>query len=76
MKVSELIKQLTELDQSEEIVALVYHKGMFTDLDGSLPSDEAWGRVADQFYMNYDHTELYSALSEACIDESDMEEVA
>jgi len=40
MKVSELIKQLT------------------------------------QFYMNYDHTELYSALSEACIDESDMEEVA
>jgi len=49
---------------------------MFTDLDGSLPSDEAWGRVADQFYMNYDHTELYSALSEACIDESDMEEVA
>lgn len=76
MKVSELIKQLTALDQSEEIVALVYHKGMFPDLDGSLLSDDAWGKVAGQFYMNYDDTELYSALSEACIDESSMEEVA
>lgn len=77
MKVSELIKQLTdELNPDEEIVALIYHRAMFPDLDGSLVTDEAWNTVADDFYRHYDDTDIYTAISSACIEESDTEEVA
>jgi len=77
MKVSDLIKQLTdELNPDEEVFALVYHKGMFPDLDGSLVTDEAWNKVTDDFYRHYDDTDIYTAISSACIEESDTEEVA
>ena len=50
MKVHELIKQLTaELNPDEEIIALIYHKAMFTG-GGLEITDDAWFAVADNFY--------------------------
>lgn len=74
MKVHELIKQLTaELNPDEEIIALIYHKSMFTG-GGLEITDDAWFAVADNFYKHYDDTDTYTAISSSCIDE--MEEVA
>ena len=73
MKVHELIKQLTaELNPDEEIIALIYHKSMFTG-GGLEITDDAWFAVADNFYKHYDDTDTYTAISSSCIDE--MEEV-
>lgn len=77
MKVSELVKQLTaELNPDEEIIALIYHKSMFADPDGLTLTDEGWFAVADNFYKHYDDSDIYTAISSACIDESEMEEMA
>ena len=74
MKVHELIKQLTdELNPDEEIIALVYHKSMFTD-GGLELTDEGWFAVADTFYKHYDDTDLFVTISSACIDESEESE--
>ena len=74
MKVHELIKQLTdELNPDEEIIALIYHKSMFTG-GGLEITDDEWFAVADNFYKHYDDTDTYTAISSSCIDE--MEEVA
>ena len=73
MKVHELIKQLTaELNPDEEIIALIYHKSMFTG-GGLEITDDAWFAVADNFYKHYDDTDTYTAISSSCIDE--MEEM-
>ena len=71
MKVSELIKQLGDLNPDEEVFALVYHKGMFPDPDGLELSTEAWNTVADLFYNKYDDSDLWSAISEECINASE-----
>ena len=73
MKVSELIKQLTdELNPDEEIIALIYHKAMFTG-GGLEITDDAWFAVADNFYKHYDDTDTYTAISSACIEEVEGE---
>jgi len=75
MKVHELIKRLTdELNPDEEIIALVYHKSMFTDPYGLTLTDEGWQKVADNFYEHYDDSDTYTSISEACIDESEESE--
>ena len=73
MKVHELIKQLTaELNPDEEIIALIYHKAMFTG-GGLEITDDAWFAVADNFYKHYDDTDIYTAISSACIEEVEGE---
>lgn len=75
MKVSELITRLiAELNPDEEIIALIYHKAMFTG-GGLEITDDAWFAVADNFYKHYDDSDIYTAISSACIDESEMEEM-
>lgn len=77
MKVSELITRLiAELNPDEEIIALIYHKAMFADPDGLTLTDEGWFAVADNFYKHYDDSDIYTAISSSCIDESEMEEMA
>ena len=68
MKVHELIKQLTaELNPDEEIIALIYHKSMFTG-GGLEITDDEWFAVADNFYQHYDDTDTYASTSSACIE--------
>lgn len=75
MKVHELMTRLiAELNPDEEIIALIYHKSMFTDPDGLTLTDEGWFAVADNFYKHYDDTDLFMAISSACIDESEESE--
>lgn len=71
MKVADLIKQLSELNPDEEIFALVYNKEMFPDPDGLALSTDAWNKVVDTFHRHYDDSELWSAISSECIDESE-----
>jgi len=73
MKVSELITRLiAELNPDEEIIALIYHKAMFTG-GGLEITDDAWFAVADNFYKHYDDTDIYTAISSACIEEVEGE---
>jgi hypothetical protein len=62
MKVSELIKQLSELNPDEEVFALVYHRAMFPDLDGELSPEGAWNIVCEQHNKHYNDEEIYSSI--------------